>query len=270
MISTGRQNGQAGSAIIFVLWMSVLLAVILAGVIAMTQTELRLAAGRRTLLSDREALLSALDLVAFDTALVGRSYVASLPRNVDIDGVTVRVGLAPSQSLLDVNMANDEAWIALFTALGEPEFVARRLAEQILDWRDNDDTAREQGAERADYPEGSANAPANRPFMSVGELARVRDMTPQRLACAAPYLTVFGGTPEGELDAANLDLGASMDGVRVAFEARLVRRDGGRAGMTALALFGADRQRPFEWVAFPIEGYRGGCGPAAMAEGQTG
>lgn len=266
MIGTRRQNGQAGSAIIFVLWMSVLLAVILAGIMAVTQTELRLASGRRTLLTDREALLSALDLVAFDTALVGRSYVASLPRNVDIDGVVVQVGLAPSQNQLDINMANDEAWVALFTYLGEPEFVARRLAEQILDWRDNDDTAREQGAERGDYPEDSANAPQNRPFMSVGELIRVRDMTPQRLACAAPYLTVFGGTPEGELDAASLDLAAPMDGVRVAFQARLVRSDGGRADMIALALFGANPHRPFDWVAFPLKETGGGCGPAAASD----
>jgi general secretion pathway protein K len=269
MSSTRRQSGQTGSALIFVLWMSVLLAIILAGVMAMTQTELRLAAGRRALLADREALLSALDLVAFDTALVGRSYVASLPRDLEIDGVVIRVGLAPSQTLLDINMANDEAWIALFTFLGEPEFAARRLADQILDWRDNDDTAREQGAERDDYPAGSVKSPENRPFMSVAELIQVRDMTPQRLACAAPYLTVFGGTPEGELDAADLDLGASMDGVRVAFQARLVRSDGGRTDMTALALFGSNPRRPFDWVAFPVEEMRGGCDSEAATGGQA-
>ena len=256
MASARRQNGQAGSAIIFVLWMSVLLAIILAGVMAMTQTELRLAAGRRTLLADREAMLSALDLVAFDTALVGRSYVASLPRDVEVDGVVVRVGLAPAQTMLDINMANDEAWIALFIALGEPEFAARRLADQILDWRDNDDTRREQGAERADYPAGSLKAPGNRPFISVDELMQVRDMTSQRLACAAPFLTVFGGTPAGEADT-------------VAYQARLRRSDGAVTDLTALALFGADRHRPFNWVAFPVEELAGGCDPADSAGGQA-
>lgn len=269
MISARRQNGQTGSAIIFVLWMSVLLAIILAGVMAMTQTELRLAAGRRTLLADREAMLSALDLVAFDTALVGRSYIASLPRDVEVDGVVVRVGLAPAQTLLDINMANDEAWIALFVALGEPEFAARRLADQILDWRDNDDTRREQGAERADYPAGSLKSPENRPFISVAELIQVRDMTPQRLACAAPFLTVFGGTPAGEADALALDLAATMDGVRVAYQARLRRRDGAVTDLTALALFGADQHRPFNWVAFPVEEFTGGCDPANSAGGQA-
>jgi general secretion pathway protein K len=269
MISPRRHSRQTGSAIIFVLWMSVLLAIILAGVMAMTQTELRLAAGRRSLLGDQEALLSALDLVAFDTALVGRSYVASLPRTVEIDGVAVRVALAPAQTLLDINMANDEAWVALFTYLGEPEFVAQRLADQILDWRDNDDTARDQGAERADYPAASGKSPENRAFISVGELIQVLDMTPQRLACAAPYLTVFGGTPEGELDAAILDLAETMDGVRVAFQARLVHSDGRAADMTALALFGSNPQRPFDWVAFSVEEYGGGCNSTASTGGQA-
>lgn len=261
-----RHTSQTGSAIIFVLWMSVLLAVILAGVMAMTQTELRLGNGRRSLLSEREAMLSALDLVAYDTALVGRSYVASLPRSVTIDGQQVRVGLAPSQSRLDINMANDEAWIALFTRLGESESAARRLADQILDWRDNDETARQYGAERADYPAGSRKAPQNRPFITVAELSEVLDMTPQRLACAAPYITVFGGTPAGLVDLAGSDTASSMDGVRVAFQAELVQSDGGASRLAALALFGANRARPFDWVAFPVREFDpGGCGAAAAA-----
>ncbi|WP_417490558.1 general secretion pathway protein GspK [Maricaulis sp.] len=262
-------NRQAGSAIIFVLWMSVLLAVILAGAMAMTQTELRLGAGRRTMLAERETLLSALDLVAFDTALVGRSYIASLPRTVTVSGTPVRVSLAPAQTRLDINMANDEAWMALFTGLGEPEITAQRLTDQILDWRDNDELARARGAERDDYPPGSRKRPENRPFVSVAELVQVLDMTPQRLACLAPYLTVFGGTPEGEIELTAEDVASSMDGVRVAFQADIVRPDGGASSLAALALFGANRNRPFDWVAFPVEMYNpGGCSTTAPAGGQ--
>tara|TARA_R110002073_G_scaffold34954_1_gene102896 strand:+ start:22979 stop:23794 length:816 start_codon:yes stop_codon:yes gene_type:complete len=269
-MSIGRRHkSQTGSAIIFVLWMSVLLAVILAGVMAMTQTELRLGNGRRTLLSEREALLSALDLVAYDTALVGRSYVASLPRTVTVNGKIVRVGLAPSQYRLDINMANDEAWVALFTMLGETDSAARRLADQILDWRDNDEIARQSGAERADYPVGSMKAPQNRPFINVAELLQVLEMTPQRLACAAPYLTVFGGTPDAAVDFTGSDIASSMDGVRVAFQAELVQPGGGAGRLAALALFGANRNRPFDWVAFPVQEFApGGCAGAVSTGGQ--
>ncbi len=269
MSIAGSHNRQAGSAIIFVLWMSVLLAVILAGAMAMTQTELRLGAGRRTLLEDREALLSALDLVAFDTALVGRSYIASLPRTVTVAGTPVRVSLAPAQTRLDINMANDEAWMALFTSLGEPDTTARRLTDQILDWRDNDEMTRPQGAERTDYPTGSRKSPENRPFVSVTELVQVLDITPERLACIAPYLTVFGGTPEGEIELAAEEFASAMDGVRVAFQADIVRPDGGVSSLAALALFGANRNRPFDWVAFPVEEFNpGGCNATAPAGGE--
>tara|TARA_R110000868_G_scaffold13892_1_gene64612 strand:+ start:63362 stop:64174 length:813 start_codon:yes stop_codon:yes gene_type:complete len=245
-------SGEAGSALVFVLWISALLAVILAGVMAQTQAELRLTAGRRAIMVNQQALQSALDLVAFDTALSGRSYLASLPRTVAVDGLTVRVSLAPSQRQLDINMATSEQWIALFTRLGEPETTARRLADQILDWRDSDAQRRPLGAEEGDYPPGTTRLPQNRPFMSVAELIDVRDMTARRLACATPYLTVFGGTPAGELDASLLNIGQTMDGVRVAFRAELVAANGARAQTEALALFGNDRRRPFEWVAFLV------------------
>ena len=264
-----EHNRQSGSAIVFVLWMSVLLAVILAGAMAMTQTELRLGAGRRAMLADRETLLSALDLVAFDTALVGRSYIASLPRTVTVSGTPVRVSLAPAQTRLDINMANDESWMALLAALGEPEITAQRLTDQILDWRDNDELRRDQGAERGDYPPGSRKRPENRPFISVAELIQVLDMTSEKLACLAPYLTVLGGTPGGELELVADDVASSMDGVRIAFQADIIRPDGGASSLAALALFGANRHRPFDWVAFPVERYNpGGCDATAPAGGQ--
>jgi len=251
--SFGKNGSERGSAIVFVLWISVLLALLLAGASALVQTELRLAGNRRDVLQRDASLMSALDLVAFDTALVGRSYISSLPRSVQINDESVTVRLAPSHQKLDINMANDEDWIALFTYLGESEGASLRLADQILDWRDNDTNRRDQGAEAEDYPAGGDKTPANRAFISVGELIQVRDMTRQRLSCLSPYVTVFGGTPDPVLTLIGDDQSNSMEGVRVSFLAEQEREGGHIDRLTGLALFGSNSRRPFEWVGFVEE-----------------
>jgi general secretion pathway protein K len=250
METVGHKNlSEHGAAIVFVLWMSVLLAVLLAGTAALVQTQLRMVSSRRDAFVRDESLMSALDIVAFDTALVGRTYISSLPRTVDINGFSVSVRLAPTHARLDINMANDEDWVSLFTFLGESDAASERLAEQILDWRDGDTQSRENGAEAEDYPAGGGKQPGNRPFFSVGELIQVRDMTAQRLACLSPYVTVFGGTADPVLD--NLgDQADSMEGVRVAYRAELQRPDGRSAHLTGVARFGSSGRRPFEWVGF--------------------
>jgi len=264
--SLGKKRSERGSALVFVLWISVLLALLLAGASALVQTELRLASSRRDILKRDASLMSALDLVAFDTALVGRTYISSLPRRVQINNGSVTVRLAPSHQKLDINMANDEDWMALFTHLGESEGASRRLADQILDWRDNDTNRRAQGAEAEDYPAGGGKEPANRAFVSVGELIQVRDMTRQRLSCLSPYITVFGGTPDPVLTDIGNDQTHSMEGVRVSFLAEQDRGNGHMDRLTGLALFGSNGRRPFEWVGFVEEsGGLGGC----LAETET-
>jgi general secretion pathway protein K len=249
-----KDLGERGSAIVFVLWVSVLLSVILVGTAALVQTQLRMVSSRRDAFVREESLLSALDVVAFDTALVGRTYISSLPRTVEINGRSISVSLAPTHNRLGINMANDEDWISLFTLLGESEAASRRLAEQILDWRDGDTQRRANGAEAEDYLAGGGKEPGNRPFISVGELIQVRDMTAQRLACLAPYLTVFGGTADPVLDGLGAEEAASMEGVRVAYRAEVSRPNGVIAHLTGLARFGSSGRRPFEWVGFVDDG----------------
>ena len=57
----------------------------------------------------------------------------------------------------------------------------------MADWRDPDDTTRPNGAEEADYRlAGLKQKPANAPFETVTELARVFGMTPTPFTRASP------------------------------------------------------------------------------------
>jgi len=238
-----------GSALLYVLWTSLLVAVLLAGATGLVQQQARMTAAQRLDSQLDAQLSSALDLVAFDLALSGRAAIGDLPRSFPLEGGQVTVFLARQQGLMDINMADETRWMDLLQRAGLAPDRARRLAQGILDWRDNDTQARPEGGEAGAYPDGWLRKPANRPFVSVEELLAVRGMSPGLWSCLSSRLTVFGGTPPPQ-DQTGLTADLNdLTGVRVALLAR-VESEGGRSRERfALAHFGASDARPFEWVA---------------------
>lgn len=105
---------------------------------------------------------------------------------------------------------------------------ADKLAQAILDWRDEDDIPRINGAEREEYlREGALVLPANRDFVELDELRHVRGMTPELYVRAAPHLTLLG---EGRINvnAAPEPVLLALPGVdRGAASAMLRLRDSG-------------------------------------------
>lgn len=248
MIRTAREQG---SALVFVLWIALLVSILAAGAALAVRARIVETRIEDTVMREQAALRSALDLAAFQIALEGRSSVGAFPRTVQLNGLTVETALATTQGRIDINLADDTAWMRLFAAVGASEGVSRRLTDQILDWRDSDAAPRPFGAERDAYDARPGARIGDRSFLDIRELTLVLDMTPARLACIAPYLTVQGGT--GPVQGAPLDglePPAGADGIRVALTAHLVNPDGPGRAMSGLAQFGAARARPFEWVSF--------------------
>jgi general secretion pathway protein K len=259
MSGVARISRSRGSALLLVLWLSLLLATILLAVAVLVQAQVRAARSEVDDTRTREILRSALDVAAFDTALIGRTALSEFPRTISVAGQRVTVDLSPSQDMLDINLANDEDWIALWVRLGEPEAEARRLADLILDWRDPDDQPRAFGFEGGD----GERRTMNRAFSSVEELSRVTGVTPRRLACVRPFVTALGGTRLPEFDDLQGAQALTMDGMRTAFRARMAGPGGRTESMTGLALFAAEQDRPFEWVSFGVDRpYSDACGQA--------
>jgi Type II secretion system (T2SS), protein K len=247
-------DSERGSALVFVLWLSVLLSAVLLAVTSLTHTRLRLIAAERDEVLRQTALRSALDVVAYDIAQIGRSHLAALPVQVQVGAHPVEVLAGPGQTLLDVNMANEADFRALFVRLGESDVMAQTLADQILDWRDADDRPRSRGAEADAYGSRPDDKPANRPFRSIQELRHVLTITPSRLACVAPYLTVLGGTPPPSRDSARFGPDSRIDGMRVSLRARLLDTAGRQHDLVGLAQFETAPDVPFQWVAFGEDG----------------
>ncbi len=210
---------------------------------------------------------------------------AALP--LPVDGSPVSCALSSGErldlsvtdqgALLDLNGASVPMLRDMLEATGLDGETARRLANEIGDFRDPDDDPQDNGiGERAQYRQaGLAWGPANRPFVDVEEVARLPSMNPARLAALRSLLTVLnpragldlGLTPaasRGVLPADAVNLPAlsrwSLASPRTSFavEARLRRPDGSvAAGRRALVAFGGQDRgtlRILRWSRPPFEG----------------
>ena len=81
---------------------------------------------------------------------------------------------------ININRVNEASLRCIFTKLGIEEPRRSVLADSILDWRDDDDLHRLNGAEKDYYRSLSPSYPAkNGPFDAVEELLWVRGVTPE-------------------------------------------------------------------------------------------
>ena len=100
---------------------------------------------------------------------------------------------------------------------------ADRLAQAILDWRDEDELPRVNGGEREQYlHEHMPMLPPNRDFAELDELRHVMGMTPELYRAARPYLTVIG-SGDVNVNAAPEPVLLALPGMTPAAVAELLR-----------------------------------------------
>jgi general secretion pathway protein K len=197
-----RQYSQRGIALVLVLWVLLLLTIITGSFALMARMD-RLEA--HSLLSGTQARLSA--EAAINLAVLalrdpndetrmradGRTYEQYL------DGVLIEVSAIDERGKVDIN-ATDELTLAnMFTGQGMDPGEAELLAAAVMDWRDEDELERVNGAEDDAYmAAGLEVGPANRPFMMTEELLQVIGMQYELYRKMEPGITVFSraGQPD--------------------------------------------------------------------------
>ena len=121
-----------------------------------------------------------------------REPAALVPPEYTLGDVPITLELRDTGAGLNLNEA-DENMIRQFLAEGlRIDFnQADKLAQAILDFRDQDEIPRINGGEREEYiEEGLAVLPVNRPFAEVSELRHVMGMTTELFDEMRPYLTL--------------------------------------------------------------------------------
>ncbi len=115
----------------------------------------------------------------------------------------IRVRLFAENGKIDLNAADEILLTTLCSAIVPDLEQQQALVSAILDWRDEDDLVRVNGAEKDEYAEaGLSYSPANKNFQLLEELQMVLGMNEEVFARMRPLVTVYSGQKDVSLDVA--------------------------------------------------------------------
>ncbi len=188
-----RRAGQAGVALVSVLWLLILLSIIALNVSVGSRIDTKLAgnlvqAAKARHLADAGINWALWSLTVPDEE---RWLADGSVQEMELEDALVRVALFDESGKIDINAVTPELLSGLFRAAEIEEDLAAPLVDAILDWRDEDDLRRLNGAEDEDYFAAGREAGAKDAlFESLEELKQVLGMTDAVYAAIAPALTI--------------------------------------------------------------------------------
>jgi general secretion pathway protein K len=204
-MSTRRSNArpraaQSGIALVLALWLTVLLTVIASGFAFSMRSEALAVRNAVSLAQVRAIADGAVERTVFELM---RPQVANVwkpdgqPHRFVDSGATVVVTAVDEGSKIDINAASDPLLKNLLVVIGGlDDTAAGSLVDAIADWRDVDELRRPNGAELPEYRAANLKyGPANAPFETIGEVARVLGMTADVYRRIAPAITVYSRQP---------------------------------------------------------------------------
>lgn len=226
----GRLAGnRRGFALVLVIWLLSLLSLVGLSFTGAMRTESQVAA--HAIADSRERAVLEAGVHRGIAALLAPSgntgwRLDGVPQAVRFDGKNLAVSLHDESGKVDLNAASPELLRRLLLAAGASLDDAGLLVDRILDWRDQDDQRRLNGAEAADYAAaGRAVGPDNRRFRLVAELRQVLGLLPELFERLRQAVTVHSGIADPvEAVAPELVLLALRDGDTAAVEATLQAR----------------------------------------------
>jgi len=202
---------QKGIALVIVLWLTIMLTVIASGFAFSMHSEALTARNALSLAQVRTAANGAIERMAFE--LSRPRYPTAWgsdgqPHQWQDGDVTLVASAVDESAKIDINSAPDTLLKGLFqNVAGADAETAARIVDAILDWRDPDDLKRPNGAEEADYRAANLKQkPANAPFETTSELARVMYVTPAIYARVADSITVHSRQPGVNASTASRDV----------------------------------------------------------------
>ena len=122
----------------------------------------------------------------------------------------ITVDYQSEASRIDLNLASKEMFAGLFRTLGAQAEDAAYYADRIIGWRKKGEVAGENVEATAYRVAGIAYAPRQAPFQSAAELWLVLGIPPILKERALPFVTVYSGQSEVDLENAAPEVVASL------------------------------------------------------------
>jgi general secretion pathway protein K len=259
---------QKGFALLFVIWVSALIAAVATGLVIKVRTNTLVAANigqseKAKRIADGVTRLLALRL-SEQKAFASNGVAFSC----DYDGTRVVYLVQDQAGLVDINTAPDYLLIELISRLGGSPASAKLVTDAIFDYRDPDQTAREGGAEPATYA-GRNFGPKNAPFESVEELDQIpglEDAQYRKLielvtvnsfeagidpAVAPPELRrIFDQGAQGDFTGALASFVSRSQKRSFELDVRATLKEGGRYRRKALVFVTGQPDRPFAFMSW--------------------
>jgi general secretion pathway protein K len=192
VLAAGRDRG---IAIVAALWASAILAVIVVSVLQLVRADARLGRGREDM-----AQLGAITDAAVNITVLAmlNPEAAQWPANgtpvtVPFAGHDVQVSVQDEAGKIDLNTAGEPILGPLLISGGLDTEAARRLAENIVGWRESETSYWPSGG--SSDVSAAGHSPRYALFQSVEELQLVTGMTPDLYRRIAPLVTVYSQTP---------------------------------------------------------------------------
>ena len=207
--NAGPRDPAAGAALIVALWTVLILSLLISGMAYEMHIEAGITSYARKRMKAQVAarggveyakflLAKSFDNSAFeeedDEKEALRTLAKNLSRGIGVSGVKVEMGgstatvdVQPEAGRRNVNKLGDEDWEELLDQAGVPEEKWPELIDCFMDWTDEGDEHRLNGAEEDDaYYKEQGYVPKNAPLDTVDELMLIKGFTPA---------IVYGGPP---------------------------------------------------------------------------
>lgn len=193
----GTKHDHNGFALVFILWVMVLITVIGISFSYSLKIERQTTLNHTERFQAEAAALSGINRAIL--ALLAHGGGPNLRNGnntfyLTIGNFKVNASVKSPAGKIDINQAPLLILIELFDQF-VPEQKAQRLAAAVLDWRDKDSITSPNGAEEDEYYQtGFGYKPSNEPFKSISELGRVMGFDDDLVLKITPYITIHSGT----------------------------------------------------------------------------
>jgi general secretion pathway protein K len=142
---------------------------------------------------------------------------------------------------IDLNLAPKEMFYGLFAVLGATPEDAQSYADRIIAWRTKPKPGAPNDEADAYQSAGLSYGPRQAPFQSVAELRLVRGLPPELVDAALPFVTVFNGRAEIDVNVAARQVIAALPRISPDAVANILNAQDPRNPEAVLRLVGPAR-----------------------------